>query len=49
MIGTVGGDLLEIGREGEGESEGDAGADVLLSAGLQELREAHRSLGELFR
>ena len=45
MIGTVGGDLLEIGREGEG----GAGADVLLSAGLQELRMAHRSLGELFR
>jgi phosphoribosylformylglycinamidine synthase len=42
LIGTVGGDTLEIRREGEGQ-------ELLLSAGLDELRGAHERLGELFR
>jgi phosphoribosylformylglycinamidine synthase len=42
LIGTVGGDALEIRREGEREQ-------VLLSARLDELQGAHERLGELFR
>jgi phosphoribosylformylglycinamidine synthase len=42
LIGTAGGDMLEIRRESDG-------GDPLLSAGLDELRGAHGRLGELFR
>jgi phosphoribosylformylglycinamidine synthase len=48
LIGTVGGETLEVRRESGPEGAG-AGEPAVISAGLDELRAAHARLGELFR